>query len=195
MVTATALMTLKEFAALPDDEGRTELVRGRVIEMPPPGSRHGLVCSRFSRVLGLFVTDRRLGEVLNESGVITHRDPDSVRGPDITFYSAAKLPPLDQWEGYLDVAPDLVVEVRSPTDRWAMMVQKAAEYLAAGVLIVVILDPDTRSAHIFDADRPTRVLGSDDTLTFPGLLEGFAVRVGSIFESDQAPPERTSTTR
>ena len=184
MATASepALLTVAEFAAMTDDGPQTELVRGKVIAMPPPGSRHGLFCSRFSRILGLFVTERRLGEVLSESGVVTHHNPDSVRGPDISYYSAAKLPPLDQWEGYLDVAPDLVVEIRSPSDRWTMMVQKAAEYLAVGVLMVVILDPDTRSAHLFNADQAPRVLGPDENLTFPGLLEGFTVRVGSIFE-------------
>ncbi len=182
MATATALMTAEEFAALPDHESRTELVRGKMIEMPPPSSRHGLFSSRFSRILGNFVADRALGEVLNESGMITRRGPDSVRGPDVTFYSAAKLPPVEQWGKYLDPAPDLVAEVRSPSNRWSEMVQKAAEYLAAGVRIVVVLDPDTKSAHVFHADQPTRVLGPDETLTFPDLLPDFTVRVGSIFE-------------
>ena len=183
MATAAALMTVEEFAALPNVGPQTELVRGRVIEMPPTNFIHGLVCAEMTRLLSNTAKQLGSGRVVgNDSGVITHRDPDSVRGPDVAYHSTAKLPPTHRQRGYPDLPPDLIVEVRSPTDRWALMVQKAAEYLAAKVLVVVILDPDTRSAHVFDADRPTGVLGSDDTLTFPGLLEGFAVSVGSIFE-------------
>ena len=185
MATASepALMTLAEFAVMPDDGPQTELVRGKVIELPPTNFIHGLVCVEIATLLSIAAKQLGSGRVIgNDSGVITHRDPDSVRGPDVAYYSNAKIPPLDHWRGYPDLPPDLVVEVRSPSDRWTTMVQKAAEYLAAGVLMVVILDPDTRSAHLFDAEQPPRVLGPDENLTFPGLLEGFSVRVGSIFE-------------
>lgn len=182
MATLTALLTAAEFAALPQSGQRTELVRGRIIEVPPPGQRHGYVCSRFIYLLSHHVTNHRLGAVFSESGMLTRRDPDTVRGPDISFYRAAKLPPIEQWGVYFDFPPDLVVEVRSPSDRWAEMAQKADEYLAAGVLLVVLLDPETRSAHIFAADEPARVLGPDETLTVADLLGDFAVRVGAIFE-------------
>ena len=186
MATATALMTAAEFAAMPGTGTgtgtRTELVRGRIVEVPPPGLRHGYLCSRFIRLLGNHVAEHHLGAVISESGVITRRDPDSVRGPDISFYSAAKLPPPDQWGVYLDVPPDLVVEVRSPHDRWAEMVRKAAEYLAAGVLVVLVLDPDPRSATVFGRDQAPQTLGPGDTLTLPDILGDFALRVGDIFE-------------
>jgi len=183
MATATALLTIEEYLALPDTGTPTELVRGRIIEVPPPQPLHCMICCEFARVLANHVVERRLGRVMtNDSGVITHRNPDSLRGADVAFYRAAKLPPIANWTGYFDFPPDLVVEVRSPSDRWSEMVHKAGEYLAAGVLVVVLLDPDTRSAHVFEADRAPRVFGPQDTLTFPDLLGDFAVVVGRIFD-------------
>ncbi len=183
MATATALLTAEEFAALPDTGPNTELVRGRIIELPPTNFLHGLVCGQILIQLGNAASRSGLGRVIaNDSGVVTQRDPDSVRGPDVAYYSNAKIPPAEKQRGYPEQPADLIVEVRSPSDRWSKMVQKAAEYLAAGVLIVMVLDPDTKSAHVFHADQPTRVLGPDETLTFPDLLPDFAVRVGSIFE-------------
>ncbi len=183
MATATALLTIEEYLALPDTGTPTELVRGRIIEVPPPGSRHGRFAFRFAHYLGVYVIDRGLGEIItHDSGVVTRRDPDSLRGPDVAYYRAAKLPPIDAWPKYFDFPPDLIAEVRSPSDRWPEMVQKAGEYLAAGVPVVVLLDPDTRSAHVFEADRAPRVFGPQDTLTFPDLLGDFAVVVGRIFD-------------
>ena len=183
MATATALMTFEEYASLPDDGTWTELVRGRIVEVPPPQPVHGRVCFRIARILGNFVVERNLGEVLtNDTGVITRRDPDTLRGADVAFYQAGRLPPVERWTGYFAIPPDLVVEVRSPSDRWAEILEKVTEYLAVGVQVVVVLDPGPRSATLFAGDQAPRTLGPDDSLTLPGLLEGFAVRVGSIFE-------------
>ena len=83
-------------------------------------------------------------------------------------------------EGLLRLPPDLVIELRSPSDRWSEMMEKVGEYLQACVLVVVVLDPATRSVHIFEADKAPRMLGPDDTLTFPELLNDFSVRVGIL---------------
>ena len=141
MATATSLLTIDEYLAMPNLGERNELVLGRIVEVPPPGNRHGLICARFARLIGNHVVELGLGEVMtNDSGIITHRDPDSVRGADIAYYAAAKLPPIEQWTGYFDFPPDLVVEVRSPSDRWSKLVQKAGEYLDAGVLAEIARD-------------------------------------------------------
>ncbi len=183
MATVEALVTLEEFAAMPDNGVRTELVRGRIIKVPPPGYLHGQIVIEIASLLRAVVKRLGLGRVIGgDSGIITHRNPDTLRGADVAYYSAAKIPPEGQKKGYPNLPPDLVIEVRSPSDRGTEIVRKVEEYLAVGVLIVVVLDPDTRSAHMFEADRPTRVLGPDDTLTFPDLLGDFAVVVGQIFE-------------
>jgi len=183
MATVATLMTIEEYLALPETGTRTELVRGVVIELSRPGYEHGKICIEISFLITLFVKQSGSGRVIgNDSGIITHRDPDSLRGADVAYYSAVKANAIGVQKGYPNLAPDLVVEVRSPSDRWSEMVHKAGEYLAAGVLVVVLLDPDTRSAHVFEADRAPRAFGPQDTLTFPDLLGDFAVVVGRIFD-------------
>ena len=183
MATAEATMTAEEFGLRPDPGYPEELVRGRIIDMPPPDRKHGYVCLKAGRRFGNFVDERDLGRVMsNDSGVITEHGPDTVRGADVAFYSYARLPRGPLQTGYGPEVPELVVEVRSASDRWGEIHEKVAEYLGAGVLVVVVLDPGPQTAHVFAADNPPRVLGAEDELTLPGVLEGFAARVGTFFE-------------
>src|SRR5215469_2630471 len=108
------LMTAEEFSNRPDPGYPEELVRGRTVAMPVPDRRHGLVCSKADRILGNFVDEHDLGRVMsNDSGVITERGPDTVRGADVCYYSYTCLPKGPLPEGYLPVTPELVFEVRS----------------------------------------------------------------------------------
>ena len=118
----------------------------------------------------------------NDSGVVTERDPDTVRGADISFYSFNRLPKGPLAQGYGNEVPELVVEVRSPGDRWRDIQKKVTEYLEAGVLAVVVLDPASNLAHVFSADDPPRTVNADDELVLPGNSDGFRVRVGRFFE-------------
>jgi len=177
------LMTAEEFGKRPDPGYPEELVRGRVAAMSVPDKRDGYVCLRAGRILGDFVDEHDLGRVMsNDSGVITDREPDTVRGADVSYYSFSRLPRGPLAEGYGNEIPELVVEVRSPGDRWRDIQKKITEYLQAGVLAVVVLDPGPRTAHVFSADDPPRTLGAEDELTLPGILDGFRVRVGRFFE-------------
>jgi Uma2 family endonuclease len=159
------------------------LVQGKAISIPPPDRLHGYVCGQAYFLLRLFVSEHNLGRVLsNDSGVITERDPDSVRGADVAYYSFERLARGPLATGYGPEIPELVIEVRSAHDRWGKVLEKVMEYLAAGVLVVVVLDPGSRTAHVVGADQAPRTLGPDDALTFPGLLEGFSARVGAFFD-------------
>ena len=185
MATVEALMTAEEFGQRPDPGYPEELVQGRIIKVTPPDRRHGYVCYKAIRSLGDFVDKNALGRVLtNDSGVITERDPDSVRGADVAYYSYARLARERLKKGYGPEVPELVVEVQSPSDRWPKVMEKVMEYLKAGVLVVVVLDPESETAHVFGADEAPRVLGPLDELTLPGVLDGFAVRVGQFFEEE-----------
>ena len=183
MATAEALMTAREFA-LRDDPGHPEeLVRGRIVPLPPPNRRHGQVCNKAGRILGNFAEEHDLGHVLNnDSGVITEQDPDTVRGPDLAFYSYAKLPRGPLPADYGPELPELVVEVRSPGDRWPKVLAKVAEYLDAGVVVVCVLDPESGSARLFHADGAVRTLGPDDDLTIPEVLGDFRTPLRRFFE-------------
>ncbi len=188
MTTATAdpprLLTAEEYAALPADGRLTELVRGVVIHMNPPYPFHGFVCGKIDRLVGNFVDGAALGRVLpNDSGVVTERGPDTVRGADICFYSFARLPagPMPEDE-YLAVVPELVFEVQSPSDRRARILQKVVEYLDAGVTAVVVVNPQTRSATVYRDDRDEEMIPADGELTLPDVLPGFRVAVRQFFE-------------
>jgi Uma2 family endonuclease len=183
MSTAEALMTAEEFGQRPDPGYPEELVRGKIVSLPLPDRRHGFVCGWVSYLLCQFVDEYDLGRMIgNGSGVITERDPDSVRGADVAYYSYARLPKGPLPTGYGPEVPELVVEVVSASDRWRDIHEKVAEYLRAGVLVVVVLDPKAQTAHVFGADEAPSTLRPEDELVLPGLLEGFRVRVGRFFE-------------
>ena len=118
----------------------------------------------------------------NDSGVIVERDPDTVRGADIAYYSYARLPKGQLPAGYGPEPPELVVEVRSENDRWPDILEKVSEYLNAGVLLVIVLDPEPQIAHVFSADDSPKRLGKDEDLALPSILNDFRVRVGRFFE-------------
>jgi Uma2 family endonuclease len=183
MATATQpLLTAEQFAQRPDPGHPEELVRGRIVAMPQPNRRHGQICAKVVRFLGDHVEQNDLGHVLsNDAGVIIEHNPDTVRGGDVAFYSYARLPQGELPDHYPESAPDLIVEVRSPGDRWPKVMVKAAEYLVAGVSIVV-LDDDRKTAHVFGADGTNQMLGLEDELTLPDLLGDFRVGVRRLFE-------------
>ena len=177
------LITAEQFGRRGDAGFPEELIRGRIVAMSVPDRRHGLVCGRAVRILGNFVDGRDLGRVMsNDSGVIVGRDPDTVRGADVAYYSYARLPKGPLSAGYGPEIPELVVEFRSENDRWPEIIEKVSEYLNAGVLAVVVLDPDPLIAHVFSVLDPPKRLEADEELTLPGILDDFRVRVREFFE-------------
>jgi Uma2 family endonuclease len=177
------LITAEQFAQRPDSGYPEELVRGRVVAKSVPDRKHGYVCGRADRIFGNFVDARDIGRVMcNDSGVITERDPDTVRGADVAYYSYSGLPKGTLPKGNGPEIPELVVEVRSSNDRWREVHEKVSEYLNAGVLVVVVLDPDTQIAHVFSADDPPRTLATDEEFILPGVLDDFRIALGRFFE-------------
>lgn len=175
------LLSAEDYFALPGENRPTELVRGKVIEMNPPGFRHGAVCARIIHRLLQHLESCDLGVVTgNDAGVITERDPDSVRGPDVAFYSYGRVPRGSEPVGYPGVAPEVVFEVLSPEDRWAEVHRKTAEYLEAGVLVVCVVDPLRRRVHVYEPDHAGIVLAADEELTLPRVLPALRLPVQQI---------------
>ncbi len=185
MATATTtkrLLTAEEYGRLPDDGRKTELVRGEVVELNIPYPRHGQICSKINYILGNFVEDYRLGRVvINDSGIITERDPDTVRGTDVAYYSFARVPPGRLPWGYLAVPPEVVFEVRLPTDRWPRILKKVAEYLDAGVGVVCVVDEPTERILVYRAEA-SNTLTAGEELPLPELHADFRVPVRRFFE-------------
>lgn len=176
------LLTAEEFA-LRYSGSYVELVKGVVQELPMPFAKHGKICATMARLLGNHVVDRDLGHVMsNDSFVKTRSDPDTVRGADVCYYSYERLPKGEVPEGLLPVSPDLVVEVRSPSDSWGGIFTKVGEYLNAGVRAVVILDAATFSASVYRAEELQQIFHNGDELVIPELLPGFAVPVRRFFD-------------
>jgi Uma2 family endonuclease len=177
-------MTAEEYWLLPDDGPPTELVRGRIVPMNIPTPRHGYFCANAAGILREFVRQHDLGRIMgNDSGILTERDPDTVRGGDVAYYSYERLPRGPIPEGYLDVLPELVVEVRSQTDRWSAVLDKVAEYLRAGVGVVCVLDPQTGRAFVYSSSDEPRIFAADHALVLPQVFgENFRVPVQRFFE-------------
>ena len=181
--TAPALMTAAEFARRPDPGYPEELVRGRIVPMGLTTPRHGQICLQYGYLLRRFFEDHDLGHVVsNDAGLITERGPDTVRGADIAFYSYNRVPKGPMPAEYSAKPPELIIEVLSASDRWSKVHAKVTEYLEAGVLAVVVLDDDSRTAFLFRPDQGPRILGPDEEFAIPEILPGFSVPVRRFFE-------------
>ena len=181
--TAPAIpMTAAEFAQRHGSD-RVELVKGQVRELPMPFPKHGKVCSRIAYLLYDHVKKHDLGHVMsNNSFVQTRSNPDTVRGPDVSFYSYERLPRGKVPDGLLPVVPNLVVEVRSPSDRWGELFGKVGEYLQAGVRVVIVLDEPTATASVYRSDELQQIFHNGDAVIVPDVLPGFSVPVQRLFE-------------
>jgi Uma2 family endonuclease len=177
------LLTAEEYAQLPDPGVPTELVRGRVVEMNVPAPRHGEICVNVIALLHPHIRANKLGRLVsNDSGVVTEHDPDTVRGADIAFYSYSRVPEGPLPRGYLDVVPELIFEVRSPTGRWAKVLAKVAEYLEAGVSVVCVLDQISETVQVFGNEELPHTLHNSDELHLPDILGDLRVVVQRFFE-------------
>ncbi|HXD87295.1 MAG TPA: Uma2 family endonuclease [Urbifossiella sp.] len=182
-VPTTPLMTAEEFLAHHVHERGVELVRGRLVRLPMPGGQHGEVCMSAGALIRDFVKRLGLGRVMsNDTFTRTHDEPASFRGADICFLSYSRLPKDQETPRGAVPSPDLVVEVRSPTDRVNTLIAKATEYVEAGVAVVLVLFPETQSASIIRLDRPPEALEAGAELTLPDVLPGFALPLRAFFE-------------
>ncbi len=181
-IAPAGLLTAEEFARQYAGQ-RTELVKGRVVELPMPSLKHGKVCYRVTIAIGAFIEQRDLGHVMtNDSWVVVGRGPDTVRGSDVCYFSYSRLPKGKVPDGLIEAVPELVFEVRSPSDRWTDLIAKMLEYLRAGVSVVVVLDPRTESASVFRPDERQEIFEAADDLIVPDELPDFRVSVQSLFE-------------
>lgn len=183
-VTETKLLTAEEFARLPNppDGSKQELVKGEVVTMPPPRFEHGECQLAIGSLLRAFVKANRLGRVTVESGLVTEHKPDTVRGPDVAFWSAERLPFDQKPEVYPEVAADLCVEVLSPSDREHRINTKVREYFDGGVRMVWLVDPEDHTITVYRQPGEGRVLWETATLTGEDVLPGFSCRVSEFFE-------------
>lgn len=173
-------VTLEELATHPQGD-RSELVRGVLHVCEPPGGHHGHLAARLALRLGAHVEQQGLGTVLVEAGFVLSRRPDTVRAPDVSFVSRARLDPERVPDAFLPFAPDLAVEIISPVDRWTAVEGKVREYLDAGSSLVWIVDPSGRRVVVHHPDRPIQVLSDTEGLVGDEVVPGFRMLVVDLF--------------
>jgi Uma2 family endonuclease len=180
--TVTKRYTVEEFMRLPEppDGAKQELVQGEVVTMPPPHFDHGEVQLAIGSLLRDFVRKHRLGRVTTESGLITERDPDSVRGPDVAYWNKDQVPLGEKVEGYPDAVADLCVEVISEKKRRSGLKKKLKEYFKRGVRMVWVVDTEAQTVTVYRPGTPGRVI-LDGAVDGEDVLPGFQCTLADIF--------------
>lgn len=183
MRTLKKQFTAEDLFCLSASGRRLELVKGKVYEMAPAGGRHGYSAMNIGVLMGGHVRSNRLGRVFAaETGFIIQHDPDTVRAPDAAFISQDRLRADEIPDSYIDLIPDLVVEVVSPNDRRREVQEKVEEWLNAGARLVWVLYPATRSAIVYRSLSDVSNLTEDDFLDGEDVVHGFNCRVGDLFD-------------
>jgi Uma2 family endonuclease len=179
----TKLLTADELLRLDAKGVRGELIRGVLCETMPAGLEHGTIVMNLGAELKNFIKPRKLGRLVgSDSGVWLERDPDTVREPDVAYFSTERIPPGVRVTGYAETTPDLVVEVVSPSNTIREVNDKAFMWLGHGVRLVWLVYPDTRTVDVYQGGRAVTTLTEDDSLDGLDVLPGFACAVSEIFD-------------
>ena len=178
------LLTADDLLRLYSQGVKGELIRGALHETMPAGVRHGEVVAALLAMLWMHIRPGRLGRVFgSDTGVILETNPDTVREPDVAFVSAERLPLDVEISGYCPVAPELVAEIKSPSDSEQEVDDKATMWLSHGVRIALVINPETGTIRVRQPDLPAVILTTDDTLDGGEVLPGFRCPVREIFGS------------
>jgi Uma2 family endonuclease len=180
--TTSQLFTAEDLIAMPETE-RYELWKGELRPMPPLNFRHGQLIGSICAPLGLYVEAHELGLVVaGDPGFLLARSPDIVLGPDVAFVRKGRLPGDVAPEGYPECAPDLVVEVVSPSDTARSVEAKAQDWLDYGCSMVLVVNARTLTAKVFRSGQPPRLLLGDDVFDGEDVVPGFRLPLPEIFK-------------
>jgi Uma2 family endonuclease len=177
------MLTVKDLekiqALLPDHQA--ELVNGKVVIMSPSGFESDEVAFRFGGKLFSYVDERKLGRIAGSSGGFTLPNSNT-RAPDVSFVKAERLRRSPR--GFAQLAPDLAVEVKSPSDSLDDLRAKLTDFLTQGTQVGILINPEQRWLEIHRPNQPPVCLNSDDILTIPELFPGWSLPLSEIW-----PPE------
>jgi Uma2 family endonuclease len=169
-------------AELPSGTVCYELDNGRLVIMAPPGDLHGAADLKIGSALLIQGEYPGFGKARSEVGIILRRNPDKVVGAANAFIANSSLPIRRSPEGYLETIPDLVVEVRSKNDTQPAIEQKVQDYFEAGVKVVWVPDPTTKTITVYRPNAEPQVLSENDILTVEDIIPGFQLAVKDVFQ-------------
>ena len=176
-------MTADELLAMPDDGFVYELIKGELIKVsPPPGHEHGLVAMNIAGPLHEYIKKKGLGKVYAaETGFLLAQNPDTVRAPDAAFVRRERIDKAGPVKGYWIGAPDLAVEVNSPSDTVSRIEGKVAEWLESGARLVWVVSPKMHTVTVYRSLNEIVILTERDTLDGGEVIPGFHIKIAEIF--------------
>lgn len=183
-MSATELLTAAEYADrkldLPEGGRWTELVAGRIVTLQPPDDEHGNVVRNVMLAFSKFAHKTQQGYACSEIGVITHRLPDTVRCPPLSYFlKGNQFAEIDNLIAQTN--PDVVVEIASTNDRRRQMEQCVTEYLDTSIPLVWVIDPRDKQVHVFQKNRTVKHYSEHQNLYGSSIVDGFEVMVGDLF--------------
>lgn len=175
--------TDEAFMALPDDGQHYEIVNGELIDMGNLGAKHGYIAIILSSALFAVVMAQKLGALFDSSTAFKMKNGNK-RSPDISFFAKERLQELDDLPtGFLDGAPDLAIEILSPTNTIEEIDSKLAEYFENGARLVWVINPNQHHVLVYrSAQEPDRLLKSIDALDGEDVIPGFSLPVADLFQ-------------
>lgn len=181
--TEAKIWTDAEFMALPHDGHRYEIVNGELIDMGGSGALHGNIAVILSSALFTVVNNRKLGVLLDSSTAFKMKNGNK-RSPDISFFAKERLQGMTELPvGFLEDAPDLAIEILSPSNTVEEMDGKLVEYFESGARLVWVANPTQRYILVYRCARePDRLLKSADALDGEDVIPGFALPVAELFQ-------------
>lgn len=187
MMSIALPISADDLLAMPRDGKRYELVAGELRMMSPSGWKHGEIVGNLHGIMWNHIRANGLGKIFGaETGFLIARDLDTVRAPDIAFIANENLPEQDPEEAYWPGAPDLAVEVLSPSDRTSDVEEKVQAWLAAGSRMVWVVDPKASTIVAYDVGGEVVTFDAKQQLDGGDVLRGFRCSVAEVFGLDGA---------
>lgn len=182
MSTTLQSVTAADLWCLPADGCRYELIRGELRQIAPAGPIHGRLAMRIAAHLFQYVEAHHLGTVYAaETGFLLAQDPDTVRAPDVAFVSRQRLEAVGEIDGYWPGAPDVAIEVISPSDRYIDVEDKVVEWLEAGSRMVIVVNPRHQSITVYHSHTDVVRLTEEDILDGGESVPGWQLPVKEVF--------------
>lgn len=181
-MTTTQAITADELLQMPDDGFRYELLKGVLVKMAPAGSEHGKLAMRLGWRLAQHVESQKLGIVYAaETGFQLASNPDTVRAPDVAFVRQERVAEAGEAKGFWPGAPDLAVEVVSPSDTYTAVEDKVLDWLDAGTLMVVVVNPRQRTVTLYRSRADIVILTQNDILDGKDVVPGWSLPIQELF--------------